>query len=100
METSSFGCIGLRGTFFVLFFPLTDNIERQGIMFGFSIGINVTTAVFLGTPPPVGFGYSAFAVSGFYGTPIVWSFAFLCVRIVGKGALGCCFHWRINWSFH
>jgi len=43
----------------------------EGIFFGFSIGINVTTAVFLGTPPPVGFGYSAFAVSGLYGTPIV-----------------------------
>jgi len=43
----------------------------EGIMFGFSIGINVTTAVFLGTPPPVGFGYSAFAIAGFYGTPIV-----------------------------
>lgn len=49
-------------------------------MFGFSIGINVTTVVFLGTPPPVGFGYSAFAIAGFYGTPIVRCPSYLNVR--------------------
>jgi hypothetical protein len=39
--------------------------------FGFGIGINVTQAVFLGSPPPVGFGLTPFAISGCYGTPIV-----------------------------
>lgn len=43
----------------------------EAMLFGFSIGINVTNAVFLGTPPPVGFGWSQFAVAGCYGTPIV-----------------------------
>ncbi|PBK67375.1 MFS general substrate transporter, partial [Armillaria solidipes] len=43
----------------------------EGILFGFGIGINVTNAVFLGSPPPVGFGWSEDAVSGAYGTPIV-----------------------------
>lgn len=45
----------------------------EAMVFGFSIGINVTNAVFLGTPPPVGFGFSQFAVAGAYGTPIVRS---------------------------
>lgn len=27
--------------------------------------------MFLGTPPPVGFGFSQFAIAGSYGTPIV-----------------------------
>ncbi|KAK0220215.1 major facilitator superfamily domain-containing protein [Armillaria fumosa] len=43
----------------------------EGTLFGFGIGINVTNAVFLGTPAPVGFGWSQDAVSGAYGTPIV-----------------------------
>ncbi|KDQ60318.1 hypothetical protein JAAARDRAFT_602778 [Jaapia argillacea MUCL 33604] len=43
----------------------------EAMLFGFSIGINVTNAVFLGTPAPVGFGFSEFAVAGMYGTPIV-----------------------------
>lgn len=33
----------------------------------------MTNAVFLGTPPPVGFGFSQFAIAGSYGTPIVCS---------------------------
>lgn len=33
--------------------------------------LKVTNAVFLGSPPPVGFGFSQFAVAGGYGTPIV-----------------------------
>jgi hypothetical protein len=53
-------------------------MKLQGILFGFAIGINVTTAVFLGTPLPVGFGYSAFAIAGFYGTPIVRFFFSMC----------------------
>lgn len=31
----------------------------------------VTNAVFLGTPPPVGYGWGPFAIAGGYGTPIV-----------------------------
>ncbi|KAF8189378.1 MFS general substrate transporter [Pholiota molesta] len=43
----------------------------EAMVFGFSIGINVTNAVFLGTPPPGGFGFSQFGIAGGYGTPIV-----------------------------
>ncbi|TCD68881.1 hypothetical protein EIP91_009596 [Steccherinum ochraceum] len=53
----------------------------EALLFGFSIGINVTNAVFLGTPPPVGYGFSQFAIAGVYGTPIV---AVLIGEIVGR----------------
>ena len=43
----------------------------EAMVFGFSIGINTTNAVFLGSPPPVGFGFSQFGIAGGYGTPIV-----------------------------
>lgn len=43
----------------------------QAMVFGFSIGINTTNAVFLGSPPPLGYGFSQFAIAGGYGTPIV-----------------------------
>ncbi|KAJ7168362.1 MFS general substrate transporter [Mycena crocata] len=43
----------------------------EAMLFGFSIGINVTNAVFLGSPPPLGFLWSEFAIAGGYGTPIV-----------------------------
>ncbi|KAK7052625.1 MFS general substrate transporter [Favolaschia claudopus] len=43
----------------------------EALLFGFSIGINVTNAVFLGSPPPLGFAWSQFAIAGGYGTPIV-----------------------------
>jgi len=43
----------------------------EALLFGFGIGINVTNAVFLGSPPPVGFLWSEFAIAGAYGTPIV-----------------------------
>ncbi|THH26494.1 hypothetical protein EUX98_g7695 [Antrodiella citrinella] len=46
----------------------------EAAVFGFGIGVNVTTAVFLGTPPPVGFGFGHFATAGVYGTPIVATF--------------------------
>ena len=36
----------------------------------------MTNAVFLGSPPPVGFGYSPYAIAGSYGTPIVRFFYF------------------------
>ena len=58
------------------------------MLFGFGIGINVctilklalnsltllsqvTNAVFLGEPAPLGFGFSQIAIAGAYGTPIV-----------------------------
>ncbi|OBZ77951.1 hypothetical protein A0H81_02079, partial [Grifola frondosa] len=43
----------------------------EGMLFGFGIGINVTNAVFLGMPLPVGYGFSQFAIAGAYATPIV-----------------------------
>ncbi|CAK5272184.1 unnamed protein product [Mycena citricolor] len=43
----------------------------EALLFGFGIGINDTNAVFLGSPPPVGFGWSQYAIAGGYGTPIV-----------------------------
>ncbi|KAI0040199.1 MFS general substrate transporter [Auriscalpium vulgare] len=52
----------------------------EALLFGFSIGINVTNAVFLGTPKPVGFGFSPDGIAGAYGTPIV---AVLVGEIVG-----------------
>ncbi|KAF5364808.1 hypothetical protein D9758_009310 [Tetrapyrgos nigripes] len=53
----------------------------EGILFGFGIGINVTNAVFLGSPPPRGFGWTEFAVAGGYGTPIV---AVLLGELIGR----------------
>lgn len=43
----------------------------EGVLFGFGIGINVTNAVFLGEPAPLGFGFGAFGIAGMYATPIV-----------------------------
>ncbi|OBZ77237.1 hypothetical protein A0H81_02049 [Grifola frondosa] len=43
----------------------------EAMLFGFGIGINTTNVVFLGTPPPAGYGFSQSAISGAYGTPIV-----------------------------
>ncbi|TDL19637.1 MFS general substrate transporter [Rickenella mellea] len=43
----------------------------EAMVFGFAIGINVTNAVFLGTPPPIGYGLKPDAIAGAYATPIV-----------------------------
>jgi len=51
------------------------------MLFGFGIGVNVTQAVFLGSPSPVGFGLTPFAVSGLYGTPMVCSFLVSLLRL-------------------
>ncbi|KAI0826521.1 MFS general substrate transporter [Trametes gibbosa] len=53
----------------------------EGMVFGFSIGINTTNAVFLGTPPPGGYGFSQFGIAGAYGTPIV---AVLIGEVLGR----------------
>ncbi|GAA6030002.1 hypothetical protein JCM8097_009209 [Rhodosporidiobolus ruineniae] len=42
-----------------------------GITFGYGIGINVTQAVFIGSPPPLGYGYTPYATASLYATPIV-----------------------------
>jgi len=41
------------------------------VLYGFSIGVFVTLAVFFGSPPPVGLGLTPFAISGLYGTATV-----------------------------
>jgi len=41
------------------------------VLFGFAIGLNVTNVVFLATPAPVGFGYSADITSASYATPMI-----------------------------
>ncbi|KAG1906099.1 MFS general substrate transporter [Suillus fuscotomentosus] len=43
----------------------------EALVFGFSIGVNTTNVVFMGSSPPVGFGFSQYAVAGAYATPIV-----------------------------
>jgi len=43
----------------------------EAVMFGFDIGVNVTNAVFLGTPAPLGFGLSQDGIAGMYATPLV-----------------------------
>jgi MFS family permease len=53
----------------------------EAMVFGFSIGINVTNAVFLGSPPPLGYGFSQFGIAGGYGTPIV---AVLIGELIGR----------------
>ncbi|KAI5118899.1 hypothetical protein M0805_002815 [Coniferiporia weirii] len=55
----------------------------EAMVFGFSIGINTTNAVFLGSPPPVGYGFSQFGIAGSYGTPIV---AVIIGELIGRYA--------------
>ncbi|KAF8531347.1 MFS general substrate transporter [Gautieria morchelliformis] len=44
----------------------------EGVLFGFSIGINVTFAVFLGLPKEIGgYGFGPDSISACYATPIV-----------------------------
>jgi len=53
----------------------------EGWLFGFSIGINATLPVFLGSPPPIGFGLSEVGIAAVYGTPIV---ALLVGQVLGR----------------
>ncbi|KAI1794168.1 MFS general substrate transporter [Ganoderma leucocontextum] len=53
----------------------------EAAVFGFSIGINTTNAVFLGSPPPLGYGFSQFGIAGGYATPIV---AVLVGEVLGR----------------
>jgi len=43
----------------------------EGVLFGFSIGMNLTVSLFLGEPPPVGFGRSQDTIAAVYATPSV-----------------------------
>ncbi|KAJ7201676.1 MFS general substrate transporter [Mycena pura] len=63
----------------------------EALLFGFGIGINVTNAVFLGSPPPVGFSWSQFAIAGGYGTPIV---SVIIGELIGRYMND----WIMNWS--
>uniref|UniRef100_A0A0W0FUV4 Major facilitator superfamily (MFS) profile domain-containing protein n=1 Tax=Moniliophthora roreri TaxID=221103 RepID=A0A0W0FUV4_MONRR len=69
-------------TFRVVWRPhLLGILIFEGVFFGFGIGINVTMAVFLGSPPPLGFGWSELAIAGGYGTPIV---AIIIGELIGR----------------
>ncbi|KAI0693401.1 hypothetical protein BC835DRAFT_1415921 [Cytidiella melzeri] len=43
----------------------------EAMLSGFSIGVNVTNAVFVQLASPLGYGFSQFATAGVYGTSIV-----------------------------
>ncbi|KAH7910354.1 major facilitator superfamily domain-containing protein [Hygrophoropsis aurantiaca] len=60
---------------FVVFF--------EAFVFGFSIGVNVTNVVFMGSPPPIGFGFSQFTIAGAYATPIM---AVIIGELIGRFA--------------
>ncbi|KAI0691855.1 MFS general substrate transporter [Cytidiella melzeri] len=53
----------------------------EAMLFGFSIGVNVTNTVFVQLPPPLGYKFSQFATAGVYATPIV---AVLIGEILGR----------------
>ncbi|KAI9568715.1 major facilitator superfamily domain-containing protein [Boletus coccyginus] len=55
----------------------------QAAVFGFSVGMNVTNVVFLGTPAPVGFGYNEYIIAGVYATPMV---AVVIGEVIGRFA--------------
>ncbi|KNZ71970.1 hypothetical protein J132_05246 [Termitomyces sp. J132] len=55
----------------------------EAMLFGFSIGINGTNPVFLGSPRPVGYGFGPFAIAGGYGTPIA-SVAVIIGQFIGR----------------
>ncbi|KAI0284708.1 MFS general substrate transporter, partial [Russula aff. rugulosa BPL654] len=50
---------------------LLSIVVFEALLFGFGIGINVTNVVFLGSPSPVGFGFSQYAIAAAYATPMV-----------------------------
>jgi len=43
----------------------------EAVLLGFGIGAFITNAVFLGSPPPFGYGFSQYAIAGAYATPMV-----------------------------
>ncbi|KAF9254967.1 MFS general substrate transporter, partial [Marasmius fiardii PR-910] len=43
----------------------------EAMVFGFSIGVNITNTIFFQSPPPFGFGFEPFTVAGIYATPVI-----------------------------
>ncbi|GAA5979068.1 hypothetical protein JCM10908_002794 [Rhodotorula pacifica] len=63
---------GFASIFDVLWRPYALMIYIYvGWIFGCGIGINVTNAVFIGSPPPLGYGYKPVIEASMYATPIV-----------------------------
>ncbi|KAJ7753587.1 MFS general substrate transporter [Mycena maculata] len=52
-----------------------------GVEFGLSIGITITNAIFLGTDPPLGFGFDQTTIAAMYATPIV---AVIIGEVIGR----------------
>jgi len=50
---------------------LLSMLVYEGVLFGFSIGMNLTVSLFLGEAPPVGFGRSLDTIAAVYATPCV-----------------------------
>ncbi|KAG2355313.1 hypothetical protein BDR07DRAFT_1426526 [Suillus spraguei] len=46
---------------------LASWMSLGAFVFGFSIGVNTTNVVFMGSPPPVGFGFSQYAIAVLFG---------------------------------
>ncbi|KAF5392825.1 hypothetical protein D9757_000897 [Collybiopsis confluens] len=65
----------------------------EAVLFGFGIGINVCNVVLLGSPPPEGLGWSAYALAGSYGTPIV---AVLIGEVIGRYNNDFIMNWSIR----
>lgn len=53
----------------------------EGVLFGFSIGMNLTTSLFLGEAPPVGYGFKQDTIAAIYATPIV---SVLLGQVIGR----------------
>ena len=53
----------------------------------------------MGTPPPVGFGWSQYAVAAAYATPIASFFIppFF-IPVFTEIILGRCIRWRVHWT--
>ncbi|KLO19177.1 MFS general substrate transporter [Schizopora paradoxa] len=50
---------------------LLSILVYEAVLFGFSIGMNLTVSLFLGEAPPVGFGKSLDTIAAVYVTPVV-----------------------------
>ncbi|KLO19176.1 MFS general substrate transporter [Schizopora paradoxa] len=50
---------------------LLTMLVYEGVLFGFSIGMNLTVSLFLGEAPPVGYGKSLDTIAAVYSTPVV-----------------------------
>jgi len=64
-----------------------------GAVFGFSIGVNLTNAIFFGSPRPIGYGLSQFGIAANYATPIV---AVFIGEILGRYLNDAIAEWKIK----